>query len=309
MATRTIHLMHSSMLKANSDADFKADLAFMFDQEPDVISFTEMASFHDALREGCKGTNYTPVFLTQNPGEAFAVRSGEKQIGVKDRGAVQAHPGDEAGAGHGGYPPRYVNWVKINFFGETVYYHTAHWVAHLADFNSPQRVKRANLMSQQMAIQVRKHGVGDALSFFSGDTNQDDKEGEDKALGKINTVFRNADLLTVWDEFSVYPPTFDNRTIDVIGSFVPDKRVKAARYKVWPRQKSDHRFISTWYEITPAKKPTTGGGGGQAGGGGDTGPKDPDFYATGGNVDWSDYADGEVYDLPSAVDDSDGSNH
>jgi hypothetical protein len=72
--------------------------------------------------------------------------------------------------------------------------------------------------------------------------------------------------------------------------------------------------VSVWYGVTQKKKNSVGGGGGGGGtggdggggGGGNNGPKDKDFYATGGNVDFSDYLDADVYDLPQAVDDSDG---
>lgn len=33
-------------------------------------------------------------------------------------------------------------------------------------------------------------------------------------------------------------------------------------------------------------------------------PADPDFYATGGNVSWADYADTELFYLEQATDDS-----
>lgn len=313
--TVTIHLMEASMRFTDTDAEVKADFKYILDQEPDMVLLTEMGSLHKQLSQVCNGTDYRPVYFANQAEIAFIVKVGDKQIGIKDKGTVQASPGDasnkEAGhPGEGGYPDKYICWVKCKFYGEDVYYHGAHWIAHLADFNSDQRVKRSNMMSQQMAIQVRKHGSGSALSLFAGDTNQDDVPGEDKKLGDINSIFRRADLLTIWDEMEVYPPTFSGRTIDVIGSFTPDGRVKAKRYKVHPKQNSDHRFISAWYEITQ-KKSTGGGnsGGGNAGGGSDNGPKDPDFYATGGNVDWSDYADGSIYDLPQATDDSDGSNH
>jgi hypothetical protein len=86
--------------------------------------------------------------------------------------------------------------------------------------------------------------------------------------------------------------------------------VTGKRYVVHPKQHSDHRFVSAYYDIDVAKKAVTGGGGGDGGDGDepddgdDPGAADPDFYATGGNIDWSDYLDNELYPLPTATGDS-----
>lgn len=317
--THKVHLMHASMLRILTPAKYGEDVEYIISQDPDMVSMTEVVDNHGIIRDVCKNTDYRPVFFANNQHEAFLVKISEHSR-LRGHANIMAHQGDGSnqitGPGSGGYPNRYVSWVHVKYWDEDVWYHTGHWVAGVQNFNSEQRVNRSNRMSQRMAIQVRKHSQGDHVSFFSGDVNQDDVPVEDARKGEFNSIFRSAGLLTMWDENSVYPPTHGRSTIDVIGRYTPDKKVKNTRYKVHPKQNSDHRFISGWYEIPNTQGSNHGGGnsgGGGGGGGGNpdpgTGPTDPDFYATGGNVDFSDYADGEVYDLPQAVDDSDGSNH
>ena len=311
----TLHLMHCSTWAGGTDAEKLADIKYALSQDPDIVSFTEMADQRDLLREACKGTKYVPVFIPNNKGECFAVRVTDHSK-IKDRGAVQVHPGQDSGPAALRYGPRYVSWATVKWHGLDVTMHTAHWLAHLTDGDKAeqaQRQKRHTQMTNAMATQVRKHGAGDKLSFFSGDCNADDDD-RNAAAKSTSRAFRSEGLLTVWDEKNVHPPTHADRTIDIIGRLVLDKKIKALRYKVHPKQNSDHRFISVFYEITPAKKGSVGGSGSTGGnsggagsGSGGGGHRDP--YVTGGNIDWSDYEDGTVYDLPYAVDDSDGSNH
>jgi len=99
----------------------------------------------------------------------------------------------------------------------------------------------------------------------------------------------------------------------VIGCYRPDKQVEGKRYKVHPRQQSDHRPVSAWYDIEVSKASNgnvgnTGDTGGDGGGDGAE-PPDVDFYATGGNIDWSDYLNDDLYPLPFAYGDSDSHRH
>lgn len=305
-----LHLMHASLHLSQADRFTREDMAWVCQQGADAVSFTEIAGKHDILRQVGRAHNYIPVEWTNNRGEALLVNA--DRVRVKDKGCVQAHP-----AGADGMPARYISWGKLAVGDATVWYHTGHWLPNIDDHR--KRAARHNMMSQQMAAQVRKHAIGGDLSFFSGDINLDDQGSDD---ARLNTIFRTNGLLTIWDEFKVYPNTRGRSTIDVIGSYTGDKRVTGKRYKVWPKQNSDHHFISAWYEITGAVATSVGGqdpggnGGGGAGtptGNGTSGtgpdPAQDDFYATGGSIDWSDYFDGAIYHLPQAVDDSDGPTH
>lgn len=308
MATKTakLHLMHASLYVGNTDKAVEQDLEFIFGLNPDIVSFTELYGGNAAvLQRVARNADFQPVVFANAIGEGFAINR-STGVRLKDKDSVKAHSGEE---GPNGFPARHINSIKVNFEEEDLWYSTGHWIAHLND--AALRVARHNDMTRVMATQVRKHGANKNLSFFSGDLNEDDKQGEDNLLGNMNTVFPQQGLLTIWDEFRVYPGTFGGRTIDVIGSYKNDERVKAARYKVHPKQNSDHRFVSAWYDITQKKKGLGNGGGGNDGGGGGTGvnPHEDDIYATGGNVDLSDYQDNKRYKYQQATDDSDGPEH
>lgn len=296
--THLLHLMHTSLQITDTDRQFQEDLYWALSQvKPDIVSYTEIAGRHPMIAHVARECGYTPVLFSNNVWDGFCVKNDLK---VADRGNVLATAGDKISG------PRYINWVKVKWQGETLWYHTAHWVANLS--STPERVKRHTEITNQMAIQVRKHGRQGDLSFFSGDTNYDDNDKTHADPGPMNQLFRNLGLLTIWDEFGVYPNTHDDRTIDVIGSYNADKRVVGKRYKTHARQNSDHRPVSAWYEVTESKKWTdTGGNGGSTGG---THPHTHDpIYATGGDVDWSDYGDNTRYRYHQATDDSDGPDH
>lgn len=303
----TLHLAHQSLQNSDPDKLTVKEIGWLLERaQPDIVSYTETYGIHKEMRAMARSHGYMPVFFPNNIGESFIYNP--DRVKLKSKGNIvgsEAHP-------DGDYPKRYVNWGHWKLDDEDIWYHTAHWLARLAYGNG--RVERHNTMSRQMAAQVRLHAQGSALSFFSGDSNSDDEGGNES---NFNQIMRSNGLLTIWDEFQVYPGTMNphGRTIDFVGSYSPDKRVKGLRYKLWPKQESDHRAVSAWYEIKRArvKNPSGEGGGGSGGnnGGGSPGPNpgDDDPFVTGGNRDFSDYFDGTIYDLPQAVDDSGDPRH
>lgn len=299
----TLHLGHQSMKFSQSDDATEHDAAWMMKNvAPDIVSYTELsdAGSREAIRRACQSQGYHPILFSQT---ASGLAFNPEVVKLKSKDYVL---GSEAVTeGPNAAPKRYICWGHLKLDGEDIWYHTAHWLPYLAEGHG--RVHRHNAMSRQMVAQVRKHAKSDGLSFFSGDINIDDKDGD---ISGYNQIMRQAGLLSIWDEMKVYPGTHggpNSRTIDVIGSYNRDKRVVGKRYKVWPQQRSDHRPLSVWYELKRARVHT--GGGGHDGGGNPPGtgpdPAQEDFFATGGNIDWSDYLDGAIYDLPSAIDDSD----
>jgi len=301
----SLHLMHASLHLALGDGATAADIAYTIAQAPDMCTYTETAGRGQLFRNVAEARGYRAVAMDGNPGEKFVYNP--DTVRLKDQGAIQCN------AAQGSDPARYINWIRVGFHGEDVWYHTGHWLPNPAKY--PGRIPRHNAMSNQMAAQVRKHGAGDGISFFSGDINSDDQSYPSV---NYNQIMRSNGLLSVWDENLVYPSTYGSSTIDVIGRYTPDKQVKNTRYKVWPRQNSDHKFISAWYDITTSQVSVAGGdssptpadaGGGGASEGGVTvattpEPADPDFYVTGGNISWSEYDDATLFHLEQAVDDS-----
>jgi len=295
---QNIELLHASSYAALSTDQFVKDLLFALNKAPDIATFTELGTRHPEFNSTCRDNGYEPVFATY--GEGFAVKR-DKNIKIKNKGAVKVSEGGQ------GYDAQYVSWVILDFYGFTVVHHVAHWLAHLQDGGG--RAQKHQMMDKAVCQQVRKHGAGENVAFFAGDTNAD-KDDADATRRATYKMFRDNDLLTIWDEFHVYPNTHtgssqgnQGRTIDVIGSYNLDKKVVGKSYKAYPMQNSDHRPIGAVYTIDGAAVKQSKDKGGK-----NTGHKGKDFV-TGGKVDWSDYADTEVYDLPQAIDDSDGSNH
>lgn len=303
-----LHLMHQSLEIFDPDQQTAGDVEFAFKElKPDIISWTEIGDLHSEIHGLCRKYDYHPIFYANAPREGFAFNP--DVVKLKSKGSIVGSEADP-NAGFAARAKRHILWAQFKLDDETIWYHTGHWLPGITKEQS--RVPRHNAMSRQMAAQVRKHARGGDISFFSGDINTDDEGG---GVAQLNEIFRTNGLLTIWDEFKVYPGTLSrHKTIDVIGSYNPDKQVTGKRYKAHAKRSSDHRAISAWYEIerTRVAQPSgtngSGSGSGSGGGtGGGTGP-DPvqdDFYATGGNIDWSDYFDGAIFNLPQAVDDSD----
>lgn len=295
MTKRVLHLMHHSTQFSDSAAKFSADLRQDLKREPHILSLGETKTHLAELRQVARELGYTPVININGNNEAFCVRTSDDRIRVKDKGAFKVLDGEA-----GSHSARFVHYVRVSWYGEDLWFHTAHWSLVR---NARDKVKHQKI-TDQMITQVKKHGQKGAISFFSGDVNDDDQPNGNVKTN-WNQKFRQNGLLTIWDEFKVYPATmgYVGRTIDVIGSYDADKRVKGERYKAWPMGHSDHRAISAWYEIDTAKKPkkddTKPTAGDQSGN-----QKDDDFYATGGKVSYVDYMDGEIYQLDRAVDDS-----
>lgn len=303
--TRTIHLMHASMRFDRPDSEFKQAIRWQMDQEPDIISYTEVTRYHQELREVTKGTNYRPVLPRGREG-GFLVRVGEN-CHVKDQGSTKIMEGRPGPASQGGFADRYCYWVKVKWYGEDVFQHVQHWTTGY--YKSDLRDRWHENMTKVMVDNVKKHGKGFDIAFFAGDQNVDEQADNNKTAlrSQMDGTFRDNGLLTIWDEMQVFPPTHGlnhGPTIDIIGSYNPDKRVKAKRWKVYQKHASDHRPISAWYEVSHVKKASVGG----STGGGSTNPTPKKGFIHGGNVDFSDYADGRIYDLPTAIDDSDLTN-
>ena len=302
---RTFHKMHASMRFDWSSSGFKDAIRFHMDQEPDIISYTELTRFHDEMRQVTKGTNYHPVLPNGREG-GFLVRVGDNAH-VKDRGSVKIMEGKPGPAAQGGFADRYLYWTHISWYGIDIFDHVQHWTTGY--YKSELRDSWHEKMTQTMVNNVKRHGKGNDVAFFAGDQNVDEQGDNNKTAlrSQMDGVFRDNGLLTIWDEMEVFPPTHgmaNGPTIDIIGSYAPDKRVKAKRWKVYPKQASDHRPISAWYDVTTKKQQGVGGNTG----GGKHNPVPGKDFPTGGNVDFSDYADGRVYNLPTAIDDSDLTN-
>jgi hypothetical protein len=312
---KTIHLMQASMQFSDSIAQLERDLDYALSQGADVVGFTEITSdqWKQILRAKARAHGYAPVIAPKSNVNLAVKLGGDAQTGLKGQGAIKAADG-VGGAYHG----RYVAWARITWWGQNIYVHEAHW----------SRLKHGDRrhtdVTNQMAAQVKKHGQGNAISFFMGDVNiSEGADNRNNERNMPNFIFRENGLLTIWDEFQVLPPpTLGGAVFDVVGSFRPDKQVVGKRYVVHPKQRSDHSFVSAWYDVDVSERVTAAGGGGDGGPVGTisnpsgdaetpTAPKAySDYWLPGsGVIDWSDYLDDDLYELPYAYGDSDSHRH
>lgn len=315
------HIHHASLLYSLPIAQREADITYAFDTGADVITFTEAheADTRGAIMRIGRAKGYSPVTFGGKGDNAIAVKlKGDPDGKHRSTGGVMASAGIPNKPKNPEHPalftPKYVRWVRYAWYDQDIWIHTAHWIfiPHIINAHG-EGVKVHTDTTKTMCAQVKKHGQGDAISFFTGDINID--EGADNASDHPNMpnfIFRANGLLTIWDEMHVSPPTIHDSTFDIIGSYRPDKQVEGTRYVVHPKQNSDHRQISAYYDIDVSKKVVTGGGGGDGGAGegedgADPGPPeafDDGIWFGGGTIDWSDYQDDSIYALPVATGDS-----
>lgn len=300
LVAKQLHILHASSLLTLTNDQAEADLRNLLGKNPDVYGTTEThtPARIEMMRKVGKDMGYT-VHHQPNIGEPFMVKI-QDNLKVHNVGRVLAQKGNGLPRGSTNLiDNRYISWLHLKFWGLDLFTHITHWQAHTEE--SALRTTAHVRETRVMAAQVKLHGVGNNISFFQGDLNYD--ENDRNRLHGANSplvIFREQSLKIIWDELGSTPaPTFENRAIDVIGRYMHDDRVKGKRYKVYPRGNSDHRAISSWYDVEVRKKTVNN----------DPPPKEkPPIYATGGDIDWSDYDDNSLYPLPYAVDDSDTTN-
>jgi hypothetical protein len=299
VAKQRLHIHYASMNHFNSLASNIADVKKSLDVGADIVAYDECIALRSHLRSLGQQAGYKAVIFAQGQ-EAFMIKD---QFGVAKAGRIQVTPHIYWSS------KRYISWCRVNFYGQFIWPHAAHWMIQVGETGHVQsNATRARLHTKITDAMIRKcqqNGVNPNLAFFMGDTNVD--EGKDNAVNDhrlINYRFNKGGLRTIWDEFRVSPPTHGTRTYDIIGKYDPKGRVDGVRYKVWPKLNSDHRPISAWYDIDMKKPVASTGSGGTSGGGASSGgtPSTPTK-----NYQWwdySDYDDDVVYDLPTATDDS-----
>ena len=328
--TETLHLMHASMRFDMGNNNFENQVRRMIENgKPDILTLTESDAYRTLYRNIALSMGYRMVDSPYNQ-DLIAVNVSRPQTHISDRGGILVIPKDNNNRQVA------INWVRVSFHGIRIYHHVSHWLSRKkTDYKDQHRKVTAALIQA-----VRLRSKQNNLAFFAGDINEDDDPKGNTTSG-WNQQLREANMMTIWDEFKVYPPTHPGtgsmRTIDVIGK-ANKANVKGVRHKTWPKMASDHRPISAWYEIDIEKESRDQGGnndGGGGGGGGNDGgndggggggndggnddtptdgdqtgdPRDDDPWSGGGKWwNWDDYLDPTIYNIPQATDDSDTTN-
>jgi hypothetical protein len=247
--TLTIHLQQASMQWRDTTRQARRDYRTILGRAAHITGFTEVYNDLDVLEREAFRAGYRLYWKTKT-GKAETVQAVREDIPLLDFDGVLVNPADPGKPPAGGHSARYATWVKVDFFGNVVFDVEFHSVTGR---NVSRSAKRRE-MSEVIAGLVTTHARGDAIGFWKADTNADDRE--DNTGDVVYEPLESAGLISCWDEVKAWPPTHkggDGSTIDVIGSYRKDPRVRLQKVKPWPYGESDHAQVSAWYDIAPQR--------------------------------------------------------
>lgn len=244
MSHYRLQLEQASSAFTLPDAQAREDFREALTRGADAVGFTEINKRAHLLREACDAKGYVLVAAGD---VGLAVRSIHR---LTDHGVITSVPGQPGPASEGGHTERPILWASFIPFGtgELVTAHVAHWVTHAADTGHQQLA-----MTRDMADAVAEHSKGHRLGFWLGDTNNPDRATINTDVDK---ALRRGDLTSCWDELGRYPDTHGASTLDVVGSYDPDRRATCVRARVWPSAHSDHLAVSAWYSVSGVRPPS-----------------------------------------------------
>lgn len=206
----------------------------------DVVGFTEVRTFHDELARACHRHHYALLLPEHGSGtdSAIAVLSSHRIEATGYEPVVEPSKRPQ----HSARGVQFVTFTP-NGTSERVTVCSGHWLTERSD-NGHQRYA----MTQAMVDAVQRAARGDRLAFWTGDTNNNDRVREHSA---VDRALRKGQLTSCWDELGRYPVTGPHGgTIDVVGSYDPDRRVECLRARRWVSLYSDHQPVSAWYRIS-----------------------------------------------------------
>lgn len=234
MTREVLELTQASQRFTVGHVEALHDFHQLLSRAPDVIGFTEAVQFHDQLEDACRERDYQ---LRLPP-------MGDTAIAVHPAHHVTGHRFEKVNDGAPNHGPRGVQLVEFETpAGDRITVAEAHWLTRRSDTGG-QRLAMTEAMGQVIEEAAR----GSRLGFWMGDTNNPDRP---TAVSQVDRALRMADLTSCWDELGRYPDTHGNTTLDVVGSYDPDRRVSCLRARVFPQLHSDHRPLSAWYSIRP----------------------------------------------------------
>lgn len=237
-----VRLRQSSMQRTDSKGQTRDDAAGALPTPragtPDAVGFTELkGNALQAVQERCKEKDWLLV-RKGTVGVALSPRNT-----LLERNVVDVLSGFRSPSGKGSYAARQI--VEVTFRtpgGLIVTVHEAHWIT---DAPSDRREDKRRDQSERMAERVVLHSKGRRLSFWMGDTNEDEAKRE----GEVQRPLTRAGLVSIYDDLDRYPNTHGRKTIDVIGRCKEDRRVKAKNLRVGGKRHSDHRRVDAVYEV------------------------------------------------------------
>lgn len=252
-----IHILHSSQLYSLNRDQIREDAVVTYGRNAHVVATTE--SEKDPVRGVM--IRQAAKFGYQIPGKDLP---GGGLIALREDCEVVAagysHVLDPRKTRPGAHGHRGVHWVQfISPGGNLCSHQVAHWLTGTALGSNPtdniRREERNILLTNAMILEVSTRAMGDAIAFWSADTNVDEVKDTGADPTAPHAKFTAAGLLSIYDELGVYPDTHGKKTLDVIGRHRSDLRVSPNRVRVHPRQNKDHRDVSAWYTIADLPVP------------------------------------------------------
>lgn len=232
----TLHLVQYSLEAFDTNPQTTADIEDTLALGADAIGFTEVTKkgHRDELIAAARRHNH----LVQAGDGDTAVVIPRHHAYIRGGSRLACTGGRDE---HGAYGPRYIDWATANMYGETVTVMESHWPRP----KNLQRVGKHNDVTAAAIKLMNEKSAGTALAFMLGDVNED-APAKGRAWRRLNA----ADITTIWDELSYYPPTGPGgNTIDWIASNNTDGRVSAVGVNVWPLRNSDHHRVSAFYSV------------------------------------------------------------
>lgn len=266
MKTELLRLMQSSMQFSDPRPAIRQDVLQTFDdaERLDVAAI--------GFSEANRGSNVWPAiqyearkrgwwFQGQVTGDARFALSPKCQ---RMRDGFTHVLDARSGFAKGNYSKRGI--VELTFLTpgrNVVTVHTTHWLTGFKLDRRPgaehNREKLHTRQTDAMIERVKRNGRGKRLSFWQGDTNVHEEADTGFDREAIHRRFLAAGLVSIYDELqrpgSDLPPTTTSgprgRTIDVIGRYQRDVRVKAVSFDVLARRdrNSDHLPVVATYEL------------------------------------------------------------
>jgi hypothetical protein len=235
-----LQLGQSSLKEGHPLADVYADALANLSHGDDARGFTEAARYHSVLRRACKDKGYQLV-LPPGGDTAVALRLEHELVGSHWRSVLPSSHKPLHG-------PRGIQVVEFIPQGtsERVTFCELHNVR--AVVSGHQQLA----MLQELGDVIAAAAAGSRLGFWAGDMNHDDRR---KPYSTYDTALRRQDLTSCWDELGRWPATHfpQGTTLDWVGSFDPDRRVRCLRARTWHQLHSDHSALSAFYAISPVR--------------------------------------------------------
>lgn len=261
-ATERLHLVQSSMKYSEGGKAATADVRDLLvkaelKDAPDCVGFTESPP-GGAVRRAITRLARRRGYHAWTPKGDFVFAVHPRNT-VTETGYVHVLA-PNTGMSEGNYGERGLAFVTFQTpAGNVVTCHGSHWLtAYVLDNHPGPETRREDRYAEQTRAMVKAvvaHGAGGHLSFWQGDTNLNEQKDHGQDPDGFHAMSTAAGLRSVYDELDRYPATHGplkkGSTIDVLGSYDPDRRVSAVDVKVRPPRHSDHRAVDAWFDVLP----------------------------------------------------------